>query len=208
VVEELQEARVDHRAREQLAGQADVESVVPRLADDEALVEVGELLVAAAEPVGEDLHPLAAARLDQRAAEHLVEQPLRFGRPDLRPQPARVGPGPLTAEADAAGSEQRQRLLEVLEFLPREFAERCLEAEVLRIAEQEVERRGRGLLLEVDLLDQQLVEAGQHPVDPVRRGAVAQVQHRPVPTSESGKQSVSRSLRGRAGGHQQTAESL
>lgn len=184
---ELVEPAVDCTALRpgQPAGQLDVRAVVAGLAREQRLVELDQLGihtgVAGGERLGEravqHLHAIAAAGLDERAAEQGVDRPRRLVAARRLHELGRVRAGRQSAELVAAPPDVADHLLEVLELFARQPGERHGELCELGVAEHQTDR-GRGrLLLAVGVIDEQLVEAAERRAAPGRIGARMQVQH-------------------------------
>jgi hypothetical protein len=175
---DLREPRADLVVAEHpdVAGEVDVRLVVPRLRGEESAIELRQLLVR--EPLREDLHPLAAPRLDERAAEQRVEQALRLVRADDRQERRRVRTRVETSERDAAAGEHREHLLEVRELLARERGERRHQRGPVLVAEDEVDRGRGGLLLAVRVVEEDHVEVRERAVRPGGIGRCGEGEHR------------------------------
>src|SRR5262245_4472866 len=106
---ELGEALANARARQRLGREIDVEPVVARLGLAQAAPEAREARVLDA--VREQPEALAAARLDQRAAEQEVDEPRGLARAHAVAQPPRVGRRAQRAQAQAALAHHRDHLL-------------------------------------------------------------------------------------------------
>lgn len=151
--------------------------VVARLAREQRRIEVRQLGIHVAQRLGEQSEALAAARFDHCPDQQRVDQMVLWLRTRDRVQTPRVATRALRAEADAAAREMREHLFEVAELLARECRERRLEREPVGMPEEQIHGRPGGLLLEMRVIQQDLVEVRERARSPGRIGMRREVQH-------------------------------
>lgn len=166
-------------------GELDVLPVVAGLGRQQARIEVGELGIDAAESIGQQAEALAAPRFDQRGDEERIEPARRLVGAYDAMQSARVAAGPLPREGDPAPSELAECGLEVRELLACEARQRSLELAALRIAEEERHGGAGGLLLQVRMVEQHLVEVRERALGPVGVGGRSEPEHARESTARS-----------------------
>ena len=175
MLRELGETRLRVGATDEPARELDVETVVTGFAREERSVEGAHRGVGHA--LREELEPLAAACLDQRRDAQQVEQTPGLVAAYPRVQGHAVGARSDRLVSRAAGVEDLEYLLKMLELFARELGEGLLQEAVMRVGEEKLDGRPGRLLLAVRVIEEHLVEVRLRAWEPVGVGRGGQVEH-------------------------------
>ena len=137
-------------------GELEVELFVPVFGRAKVGIEGRDLRLPVDQLLREHRHPLMGPALNHRGDQQLIHDP--HVSPDSLLELLGVSRSGQRQERDLSTVEQAERALEVHELFARQGRELAVEPRVETQPEQEGDRAGRGLLLEVRLLQQELVD--------------------------------------------------
>ena len=172
---QFSQPRAHDRLVGEVAGQAHIGRMVPRLRFEQRSVERGQFRVV--DMIGEQSEAFAAPGLDQPGDQQSIDGAVGLRRADERLQLAAIRAGLLAAERDSAAVEQFADLVEVIEFLLDDRGHLAAQGVILDIRAQQAHRRRRRLVFAMGMIDQDLRQRRVDLCQPTRARSALKIQH-------------------------------